>query len=81
MTEKDEGYVIHKGLINVSDTIIYVLGWVMLLFGLGVDAIGVNLHSAPVVAVGIAINWVGIILGLFSGVIGNRKIPEGYSAH
>jgi hypothetical protein len=30
------------------------------------------------VAVGVGINWIGIILGLFSGVIGNRRIPPGY---
>jgi hypothetical protein len=77
MASEEEGKL-HKGLINVSDTIIYILGWVVLLLGLGVDVLGVNMHSAPIVAVGVGINWIGIILGLFSGVIGNRRIPPGY---
>ncbi|AOL15494.1 hypothetical protein BFU36_00685 [Sulfolobus sp. A20] len=76
---QDSGeYIFHKGLINVSDTIIYIIGWIVLLIGFGIDVIGVNKHSASIVGLGIAINWIGILLGLFSGIIGNRKIPEGY---
>ncbi|MCH1770428.1 MULTISPECIES: hypothetical protein [Metallosphaera] len=76
--EEQEGWRVHKGLINVSDTVIYVLGWVFLLVGLGVDALGVNAHSGSIVAAGIGLNWIGIILAFGSGAIGNRKIPPGY---
>ncbi|MEM3852149.1 MAG: hypothetical protein QXP70_04030 [Methanomassiliicoccales archaeon] len=74
----NEEYVIHKGLVNVSDWVIYALGWVFLLIGVGVDALGISHKSGAIVAVGIALNWVGILLAFFSGVIGNRKVPSGY---
>ncbi|BCS93598.1 hypothetical protein L3N51_02196 [Metallosphaera sp. J1] len=76
--DQTEEWTIHKGLINVSDTVIYILGWVFLFVGLGVDVLGVNAHSGSIVAVGIGLNWIGIILAFGSGAIGNRKIPPGY---
>jgi hypothetical protein len=71
-------YTMHKGLLNVSDTFVYILGWVFLLVGFGVDVLAVHMHSAATIAIGIALNWVGIILAFFSGVIGNRKVPLGF---
>ncbi|BDB98180.1 hypothetical protein [Saccharolobus caldissimus] len=78
---ENEGWTLHKGLINVSDTIVYILGWVILLLGFGIDVIGVQSHNANIVAIGIAVNWIGILIGIFSGVIGNRRIPPGYGEH
>jgi hypothetical protein len=75
---KQDDWIMHKGLINVSDTVVYILGWVFLLIGVGIDVLGVNSRSGTIVAVGLAFNWIGIILAFFSGVIGNRKIPPGY---
>lgn len=80
MNTDKSNWILHKGLINVSDWVVYFLGWVFLLIGVGVDALGISHKSGTIVAVGIALNWVGILLAFFSGVIGNRKIPPGYEA-
>jgi len=74
---KQDDWIMHKGLINVSDTVVYILGWVSC-DRRRIDVLGVNSRSGTIVAVGLAFNWIGIILAFFSGVIGNRKIPPGY---
>ena len=75
---KEMEYTNHKGLIGVSDTAVFVFGFVVMAIGFLISVIGVDGSSQVIAGVGIALIWVGVIFAFFSGVIGNRKIPTGY---
>lgn len=77
-SQNNEGYVLHKGYVNVSDTIIYVLGFVIMAVGTLIGIVAIRMTSQSVMAAGLGLLWVGILLVWFSGVIGNKIIPEGY---
>jgi heme A synthase len=77
MTEEME-YTDHKGLIDVSDTVVFILGFVVMAIGFLISVVGVDGSSQVFVGAGIALIWLGVIIAFFSGVIGNRKIPAGY---
>lgn len=77
MTEEME-YTDHKGLIDVSDTVVFILGFVIMAIGFLISVVGVDGSAQAVVGVGIALIWVGVATAFFSGLIGNRKIPTGY---
>jgi hypothetical protein len=80
MPEKqlEEGYTIHKGKIDVSDTVIYVIGFLMVGVGLLVGILAITKSSQLIMALGLAILWIGVLVTWFSGVIGNKVIPEGF---
>ena len=77
-SQNNEGYVLHKGYVNVSDTVIYVLGFVIMAVGTLIGIVAIRMTSQSVMAVGLGLLWVGILLVWFSGVIGNKIIPEGF---
>lgn len=77
-SQNNEGYVLHKGYVNVSDTVIYVLGFVIMAVGTLIGIVAIRMTSQSVMAAGLGLLWVGILLVWFSGVIGNKIIPEGY---
>ncbi|MEM3486512.1 MAG: hypothetical protein QXM58_03550 [Candidatus Micrarchaeaceae archaeon] len=79
-TTREDQKIIHKGLINISDTYVYVIGWVFLLVGVAVDYLAAQKLSSYIMLVGLLLNWIGIILAFFSGAIGNREIKPGYGA-
>ena len=77
-SQNNEGYVLHKGYVNVSDTVIYVLGFVFMAVGTLIGIVAIRMTSQTVMAVGLGLLWVGILLVWFSGVIGNKIIPDGF---
>ena len=77
-SQNNEGYVLHKGYVNVSDTVIYVLGFVIMAVGTLIGIVAIRMTSQSVMAAGLGLLWLGILLVWFSGVIGNKIIPEGY---
>ena len=77
-TQTKEGYILHKGFVNIPDTTLYVLGFVFIAVGAIVGVLSIKSSSQSVTAVGLAILWIGILLCWFSGALGNRWIPEGY---
>lgn len=69
----------HKGVFNVSHTVFYVAGVVLLVVGFLIGVAGsINIMNYPLVAIGFAISWLGIIIAFISGYLGNKFIPEGY---
>ncbi|MGC8514622.1 MAG: hypothetical protein ACP5OC_00615 [Thermoplasmata archaeon] len=80
MAEKqlEEGATIHKGKIDVSDTVIYLIGFILVGVGLLVGVLAITRSSQLIMALGLAILWIGILVTWFSGVIGNKVIPEGF---
>jgi|GEM_PF-1552298 hypothetical protein len=74
----EEGSTIHKGKIDVSDTVIYVIGFVLVGIGLLVGVLAITRSSQLIMALGLTILWIGILVTWFSGVIGNKVIPEGF---
>ncbi|MCL4452045.1 MAG: hypothetical protein M1327_05430 [Candidatus Thermoplasmatota archaeon] len=82
MAEKqlEEGSTIHKGKVDVSDTVIYVIGFVMIGIGLLIGILAVTKSSQLIMALGLAILWIGVLITWFSGVIGNKVIPEGFGS-
>ncbi len=75
----EEGYTIHKGMVDVSDTVIYVIGFLLIVIGTGIGILAITRTSQLIMAGGLAIVWIGILLAWWSGVIGNRVIPEGFA--
>lgn len=73
-----EGSTIHKGKIDVSDTVIYVIGFAMVGIGLLIGVLAITRLSQLLMALGLTILWIGILIAWFSGVIGNKIIPEGF---
>lgn len=69
---------IHKGKIDVSDTVIYLLGFVLVGIGLLVGVLAITRSSQLIMTLGLTILWVGILVTWFSGIIGNKVIPEGF---
>ena len=77
-TQTREGYILHKGYMNVPDTTIYVLGFVLIAVGTIIGVLAIRSSSQTIMAVGLAILWLGILLCWFSGWLGNRWVPEGF---
>jgi hypothetical protein len=74
----EDGSTIHKGKIDVSDTVIYLLGFVLVGIGLLVGVLAITRSSQLIMTLGLTILWVGILVTWFSGIIGNKVIPEGF---
>ena len=79
-SQNKEGYVTHKGYVNVSDTVIYVFGFVLMAVGTLIGIAAIKMTSQAVMAAGLGLLWIGILLVWFSGVIGNKVIPEGFAS-
>ena len=71
-------YTEHKGLINVKDTVVFIVGFVIIGLGFLISVAGVDGGLQVVVGAGIVLIWVGVFVAFFSGAIGNRKILAGY---
>lgn len=86
MPENIEGKM-HKGVVNVSDRVIYAIGYIIMVLGFlmtilgmgpkGYSTTGTGINYA-LVAAGMAVIWIGVIVGFISGYLGNRFVPEGY---